>query len=118
MQTDINGKLLEQPAGKGYHCPRGLWDSLRGMRAVFLSGRSTQPSCSSQKEQPTLSVSSPQDGVLTVEQLLLLVALGVALPEAAAWGTVKAGRLPASLWVLWLLSSLDHGWLGGRRALL
>lgn len=64
-------------------------------------------------------MSSPQGRVLTVEQLLLLlVALGVALPEAAAWGTVKAGRLPSSLWVLWLLSSLGHGWLGGRRALL
>lgn len=88
------------------------------MRAVFLSGLSTQLSYSGQRGQPGLSMSSPQGGVLTVEQLLLLlVALGVALPDAA-WGTVKAGRLPASLWVLWLLGSLGHGWLGGRRVLL
>lgn len=59
-------------------------------------------------------MSAPQGGVLTVEQLLLLLALGVALPEAAAWGTVKAGRLPGSLW---LLGSLGHGWLGGSRVL-
>lgn len=45
---------------------------------------------------------------LTVEQLLLLVALGVVFPGVPAWGTVKAGRLPDSLWALWL-SSAAHG---------
>ena len=49
--------------------------------------------------------------------LLLLAALGVALPGAAAWGTVKAGRLPASVWAPWLLGSPAHCWPGGRMAL-
>lgn len=52
-----------------------------------------------------------------MEQLLLLVALGVAFPGEPAWGTVKAGRLLDSLWALWLLSSVAHGWPGGRMAL-
>lgn len=49
--------------------------------------------------------------------LLLLAALGVVLPGAAAWGTVKAGRLPASVWAPWLLGSPAHCWPGGRMAL-
>lgn len=53
-------------------------------------------------------------GGLTVEQLLLLVALGLVFPGAATWGMVKAGRLWASLWAAWLFNSLAHGWLGGR----
>lgn len=52
-----------------------------------------------------------------MEQLLLLEALGVVFPGVSAWGTVKAGRLPDSLWALWLLSPETHGWPGGRMAL-
>lgn len=52
-----------------------------------------------------------------MEQLLLLVALGVVFPGVSAWGTVKAGRLPVSLWALWLLSSAAQDWPGGRTAL-
>lgn len=52
-----------------------------------------------------------------MEQLLLLAALGVLLPWAAVCGTVKAGRLPASLWELWALSLAAHGCAGGRTAL-
>lgn len=104
-------------AGKCHGHPRGLLDNLTGRRAVFLTGQSAWPSGSSHKEEPNLSKSLPEGGGLTVEQLLLLLALGVVLPGAAAWGTVKAGRLLASLWVPWLLSSPAHGWLGGRMAL-
>lgn len=67
-------------------------------------------------EERTLSMTSTQGRGLTVEQLLLL-ALGVLFPRAAAWGTVKAGRLPASLWVPWLFTSPVHCWLGGRMPL-
>lgn len=62
-------------------------------------------------------VCSPGGWGLTVEQLLLLEALGVVFPGVPAWGTVKAGRLPDSLWALWLLSPETHGWPGGRMAL-
>lgn len=66
---------------------------------------------------PARSVCSPRRVGLTVEQLLLLVALGVVFPGVPAWGTVKAGRLPDSLWPPWL-SSAAQGWPGGRMALL
>lgn len=70
-----------------------------------------------QPEELPFSTTSTQGGGLTVEQLLLLLPLGVLFPRAAAWGTVKAGRLPASLWLLWLFNSPVHCWPGGRMAL-
>lgn len=83
---DTNSKQLEHLSGECHGHTRGLQDNLSW--AVFLLG------CA-RRSLPSLS--SPQGGGLTVEQLLLLVALGVLLPGAAAWRTVKAGRLPASL---------------------
>lgn len=47
-------------------------------------------------EAPSSLFTRTQEWGLTVEQPLLLVALGVLLPGSATWGTVKAGRLPAS----------------------
>lgn len=85
---DTNSKHLEHLSGECHGHTRGLQDNLRGSQAIFLLG------CA-RRSLPSLS--SPQGGGLTVEQLLLLVALGVLLPGAAAWRTVKAGRLPASL---------------------
>lgn len=78
-----------------------------------MSVWTVQPSSSGQKKERTFSRPSFQ-GRLTVEQLLLLVALGLVFPGAATWGIVKAGRLWASLWAPWLFSSLAHGWLGSR----
>lgn len=52
-----------------------------------------------------------------MEQLLLLVALGLVFRGIASWGMVKAGRTLASLWVLWFFNSLAHVWLGGRMVL-
>lgn len=53
---------------------------------------------------------------LTVEQLLLLLALGVLLP-GAIWGMVKDGIVSVSPWAAWLFTSTGQGLFGVKTVL-
>lgn len=53
---------------------------------------------------------------LTVEQLLLLLALGVLLP-GAIWGMVKDGIVTVSPWAAWLFTSTGQGLFGVKTVL-
>lgn len=75
------------------------------------------PSTQRSGRSETPSMTSTCAGGFTGGAVAAAAGTLVLFPRAGAWGTVKAGRLPASLWVPWLFTSPVHCWLGGRAPL-